>query len=169
MPGLANLQHTRSKWHMEGFPLHTAFTGVPVLYFFCLASVPISWGICVYIHISDCAQIVYELPFLPHNTAVKHFYINREWCEALTGNLSLGCLPSSDWVHTWHWTKHFTTPALHSWPGCPNEHQMSIPFPKQQHTYYFVTTTALDFLLAFCLHFLPVNSQYVLTNTCRRQ
>ena len=34
--------------------------------------------ICVqYIHISDCIQTVYEVPLLPNNTAVKHFYTNR--------------------------------------------------------------------------------------------
>ena len=31
----------------------------------------------VQIHISDCVQTVYELPLLPNNTAVKHFYTNR--------------------------------------------------------------------------------------------
>ena len=30
---------------------------------------------------------VYELPLLPNNTAVKHFYTNREQCEVLTGYL----------------------------------------------------------------------------------
>ena len=34
---------------------------------------------CIYIHtqISDTVQTVYELPLLPNNAAVKHFYTNR--------------------------------------------------------------------------------------------
>jgi len=28
------------------------------------------------VHISDCAQTVYELPLLPNNTRVKYFYTN---------------------------------------------------------------------------------------------
>jgi len=43
-----------------------------------------------YAHISDFVQTVYELPLTPNNTAVKHFYTNRERCEVLTGCLSLG-------------------------------------------------------------------------------
>ena len=35
----------------------------------------------------DCTEIVYELLLLPDNTAVKHFYMIREQCEVLTGNL----------------------------------------------------------------------------------
>jgi hypothetical protein len=30
----------------------------------------------VYIHTSDCVEIVYELPLLPNNSAVEHFYAN---------------------------------------------------------------------------------------------
>ena len=43
----------------------------------------ILWRTCVYtyiyifIHISDTVQTVYELPLIPNNTAVKHFYTNR--------------------------------------------------------------------------------------------
>jgi len=46
-------------------------------YFICPTSVSILCTICVYIHISDCTETVYELPLLPNNTAVKHFYTNR--------------------------------------------------------------------------------------------
>ena len=139
--------------------------------FFCPTSVSILWRICVYVHISDCIEIVYELPLLPDNTAVKHFYMIREQCEVLTGNLWLRCLPSSDWVNTWHGTKHFTVPTTYGWPKCPNENRMGIPFPIQQQLYCFCNDnlTSLDFLLAFCLCFLRVNCQYILTNTCRRQ
>jgi len=37
---------------------------------------------------------------LPSNTAVNHFYTNREQCEMLTGYLSLGRRPGSDWANT---------------------------------------------------------------------
>ena len=47
------------------------------LLFLCPNSVTILWTLCVYIPISDTVQTVYELPSLPNNTAVKHFYTNR--------------------------------------------------------------------------------------------
>jgi len=51
-------------------------------------------------HISDCVQPVYELFLLPNDTAVQHFYTNRERCEVLTGYLSLGRRPGGDWANT---------------------------------------------------------------------
>ena len=54
-------------------------------------------NMCAYVHICDCVQTVYELPSLPNNTAVKYFYTNPERCEVLTGCLSLGRWPGSDW------------------------------------------------------------------------
>jgi hypothetical protein len=68
--------------------------------------------LCIYIythtHTSNCVQTVYELPLLPNNAAVKHFYTNRERCEVLTGYLSLGRRPGGGWANTWHWTETFT-------------------------------------------------------------
>jgi len=34
-------------------------------------------NMCVYTHMSDCVQTVYELPLLTNNSAVKHIYTNR--------------------------------------------------------------------------------------------
>jgi len=74
---------------------HLKFTAVPIrlvllscLHLYIVKNMYIY--IYIYIYISDCVQTVYELPLLPNNTAVKHFYINRERCEILTGYLSLG-------------------------------------------------------------------------------
>ena len=55
--------------------------------------------VCVHTHthISDCVEIVYELLLLPNKTTVKHFSTNREWCEMLTGYLSLERRPGGDW------------------------------------------------------------------------
>ena len=58
--------------------------------------------IYAYMHICNREQTVYELPLLPNNTAVKHFYTNRERCEMLTGYLSLEPRPCDDWPNTWH-------------------------------------------------------------------
>ena len=49
---------------------------------FCLFLLPdhrlhIVKNMCVYMNISDCVETVYELQLLPNNTAVKHFYTNR--------------------------------------------------------------------------------------------
>ena len=54
----------------------------------------------MFVHISECVEIVYELPLVPNSTAVKHFYTDQEKCEVLTGYLSLGCQPRNDWVNT---------------------------------------------------------------------
>ena len=58
--------------------------------------------VCVYTHthISDCLETVYVLPLLPNNTAVKHFYTNRERCGVSTGYLSLGRRSGGDWANT---------------------------------------------------------------------
>ena len=76
--------------------------------FFCPTNVSMLWRIYVYIHISDCVQTVYELPLLPNNTAVKHFYTNLERCEVFTGYLSLWRRSGGDWANAWHWTERFT-------------------------------------------------------------
>ena len=94
-PGLTNLWHACPK-------RHPSFTAAPIFFFFSRPSSPY----CEYthththIHTSDCVQTVYELPLLPNNTAVKHFYTNRERCEVLTGYLSLGRRPGGEWANT---------------------------------------------------------------------
>jgi hypothetical protein len=45
--------------------------------------------ICVYIHIHDCVETVYELPLLPNNTARETFLHNQERCEV--------------WLDIYHW------------------------------------------------------------------
>jgi len=65
--------------------------------------------VCVYIyiythmyihtHIFDCIETAHELPLLPNNTAVEHFYTNSEQCKVLTGYLSYETWPGSDWVN----------------------------------------------------------------------
>ena len=42
--------------------------------------------ICVYVHISDCLEIVYELPVLPSNTASETYVYKLE------------AVPSADWI-----------------------------------------------------------------------
>jgi hypothetical protein len=77
----------------------------PILFYLsCQTSVSTLWRTCVYIHISYYVQTVHELPLLPNNTVVKHFYTNRERWELLTGYLSLGYRRGGDWTNTWHWT-----------------------------------------------------------------
>ena len=71
---------------------HASFTAVPIFFLFPLPYQRLYMvkSMHVYTHISDCTQTVYELPLLPNNTAVKHFYTNLEQCEVLTGYLLLG-------------------------------------------------------------------------------
>jgi hypothetical protein len=57
------------KWHTERFPWHVAFTAVPVFYFyFFTLSASLYCEEYVYVHISDCIEIVFELLLLPNNT-----------------------------------------------------------------------------------------------------
>jgi len=77
----------------ERFPWHAAFTAFPVLFSF-------AQPLCVFIRISDCIEIVYELLLLPNNTASETFLQNQKQCKELTGYLSsLGCQPSHDWAN----------------------------------------------------------------------
>jgi len=66
-----------SLWHEESFPWHAEFTAVP----FFLLLLPdqrlyIVKTVCIYIHIPDCVEILYELPFVPNNTASETFLHN---------------------------------------------------------------------------------------------
>ena len=54
----------------------------------------------MYKHTANCLERLCELPLLPNNTAVKHFYTNMEQCKVLTGCLSLGRRPGGDWTNT---------------------------------------------------------------------
>jgi len=66
-------QVCRTEWHAERFPWQVEFTAVPISLFL----LPHHRLHIVYTHIPDTVQTVYELPLLPNNTAVKHFYTNR--------------------------------------------------------------------------------------------
>ena len=78
-------------------------------YLFCPTSVSIVLKICVYMHMSDRVQTVYELPLLPNNITLQRNILSKsEECEVLTGCLSLGRRPGGDWANTWHWTARFT-------------------------------------------------------------
>ena len=45
---------------------------------------------CVYTHISDCVQTVFELTLLPNNTGSETLLHKSQRCAVLTGYLSLG-------------------------------------------------------------------------------
>ena len=58
-------------WHVERFPWHAAFTAVTIFFIYISFAQPASLH-CeehVYIYISDCLEIVFELLLLPNNTA----------------------------------------------------------------------------------------------------
>ena len=50
--------------------IHRCLSFIP---FFPPTSVSILCTICVYVHVSDCVQTVYELPMLPNNNTAKYF------------------------------------------------------------------------------------------------
>jgi hypothetical protein len=77
-------------------------------YLSCPTSVAILWRTDTCIYVPDCAETVYELPFVPNKAAMKHYYTNRNPCEVPAGYLSLRRRPGGDWANTWHWTKCFT-------------------------------------------------------------
>ena len=73
-------------------------------YLFCPTRVSILRTTCVYIalHISDCVQIVYELPLLPNNTASETFLHKS------------GALRSVHWIFIigvppWRWLGEYVT------------------------------------------------------------
>jgi hypothetical protein len=74
-------------WHVERFPWHAAFTAVPVFLFrFPNQHLYSVKNVYIYIHISICVVIVYELPLLPNNTANETFLHK------------LGAVRSVDWI-----------------------------------------------------------------------
>jgi len=72
-PGLTNLWHAGPTRHAERSFAHDIH-GCPIFFLiFFQRRIFISSRTCVYIHISDCLGIVYELPLLPNNTASEVF------------------------------------------------------------------------------------------------
>jgi hypothetical protein len=61
------------QWHTEIFAWHAAFTAATFFFFLCLTRVSVLYRICVYKHISDCIEIVYELPFVLYNMTSETF------------------------------------------------------------------------------------------------
>ena len=110
IPGMPNVRHASPTWQAERIPRHAAFIVVPFFLFLlsyqCLHIVK-NMSIYVYTHTTNCLETLCELPLLPNNTTVEHFYTNRERCEVLTGYLSLGCWSGGDWANTWLWTECF--------------------------------------------------------------
>jgi hypothetical protein len=58
-------------------------------YLFCPARVSILRRTCVYIHISDCVEIVFEILLLPNNTASETFLHQS------------GAVQSVGWIYRW--------------------------------------------------------------------
>ena len=77
----------------------------PIFFVPCPTSVTILWTLCVYTQITDTVQTVYELPLVPNNTAVKHFYTNRSGEKCW---LDIYCRSGGNWANTWHWAERFT-------------------------------------------------------------
>ena len=50
------------------------------LFFFCPTCTSILWRICVYIHISDCIEILHGIQCSQYNTVSKRFYTNWGRC-----------------------------------------------------------------------------------------
>jgi hypothetical protein len=72
--GMSNVWHACPKWRADRFPRHAAFIAVPILLFHLPdRRLYIVKNMCIFTHISDTIQTVYELPLLPNDTAVKHF------------------------------------------------------------------------------------------------
>ena len=104
------MQGWRTFGMQKDFLRHMAFTAI-LIFFSCISFVPpvsVLGRICVYIHVSDFAEIVYELSLLPNNTASETFLHKSGKSELSNGYLLLRHQPGSNWVNEWHWTKGFT-------------------------------------------------------------
>ena len=62
-----NVNVQKKAYSRTGEPMARGIHFSPIFFFnfFCPTSVSILWRICVYIHIYDCTETVYELPLLP--------------------------------------------------------------------------------------------------------
>ena len=64
--------------------------------------------VCVYTHIPDCVQTVYDLPSLPNDTASETFFTQtgrntKCWFDIYLWGAGL----CGGWANTWHWAKGF--------------------------------------------------------------
>lgn len=106
--------------------------------------------VCVYIHIWLHRDWI-EVPLLTNNTCCKWNILDKSGAaQSLTGYLSLCRHPGIEWVNTRHGMKCFTIPTIRHWFKCPNENQMSIPFPLQWQLQCFGNDTWMVCTGSFC-------------------
>jgi hypothetical protein len=107
--GLTYLWHACPKWHAVRFPWHAALTVVPIFFNFSARppSLHCEEHVCT-ILISDCVEILHELPLLPHDTVSETLLYKSGAVRSAEWYLSLGCRPDGGWANMWHWTKRFT-------------------------------------------------------------
>ena len=55
---------------------------------------------CEYVYVAYTLVTMYRVTVSTNNAASETFYVNREWCEALTGYTPLGRRPGGDWANT---------------------------------------------------------------------
>jgi hypothetical protein len=175
-----NLWSARPKWHAKDFhgTRHLLFP------FFFIVVVIISFGqpaslYCEeYVNIYTCVT-AYKLQYMNYHSyqiTLQRTLTQTERWEVLTGYFTLGRRQGGEWENVWHWTQHFTMPAINSWPKCPNKNQMSIPFSTQRELLCFCysnwTVSTGSFLLTLCLLFcewtVNVSGQTPAKGTSRR-
>jgi len=77
------------------------------LLFLCPTSFSILWRTCVYVHICDCLDSVYELLLLPNYTASETLLHKSRAMRNVDWICIVGVPIWRDWASTWHWTKRF--------------------------------------------------------------
>jgi hypothetical protein len=85
---------------------------------------------------------------------VKYCYTNQERCEGLAKYLSFRHQPGGDWANMWHWTEHFTIPAIKSWLEYPNENRWASSSQYNSCSIFTMTTEWLE--LALSVHIVYV-------------
>jgi len=78
------------KWQVERFPWHTALTAVPIFFISFAQLASLYCGQYVYVYISDCVDVVYELPLLPNNTESETFLSKLRGVQSVDWLFTIG-------------------------------------------------------------------------------
>jgi hypothetical protein len=131
---------------------------------FCPTSVSVLWRICVQVHKSDCAEIVYQLPLLPNNTAGETFLHKS------------GAVWSVDWIFTigtpgWRWLGEYVTLDRRFY--CLLFKQEVAAGPSYCHIFLFIAFVGEAFIrnviITLCISYINViriciNNNWVVNN-----
>jgi len=101
-PGLTNLWHAYPERRAASLTWYAAFSAALIHYFFTRPASKYREELCIYTHIPDCVETLYDLPLLSNNATSQKFLHKSE------------AVRSVDWIFiagssAWRWLGEYVT------------------------------------------------------------